>query len=326
MRYLLTLLNVILATILLYILIYPKIQAGKVVEARILFEKDISALPLYIAEEKGFFDSLKIKVTIEETYKSGEEFDEIAKTTAHLGSGIPWSTLLFKSAARPKAVRLILSMESTISEPYDAIFVKKERLRRKRIRKYKDFEGKRLGFPRGTMYDLLLKYFLQGEGVNVDRIVFVPVSQSEMDSAIQNNLVDILLAVEPARSILMGDKSVELFEDAFLEKHLITPFPVGAHFTSLANVNLNKRIVKRLQSALNMAVDVIRTNPEEALNVAKKYLEIPENLELNLFSFKKYDEMDQTTLERFSKLLYDAGVVLFEVPVSEMFLKPEEIR
>lgn len=326
MRYLLTLLNVILAAILLYILIYPKIQAGKVIEAKIIYEEDISALPLYVAKEKGFFDSLKISVTMEETPKRGEEFDEIIKSTAHMGSGIPWTTLLFKSAARPEAVRLILSVESTISEPHDAIFVKKERIRRKRIKKYKDFEGRRVGFPRGSMYDLLLKYFLKGENVNIDKIVFIPVSYSEMDSAIQNNLVDVLLCVEPARSVLKNDKSVVLFEDAFLEKHLITPFPVGAHFTSLANINLNRREVKRIVSALNMAVDLIRTNPEEALNIARKYLKFTEDIEISVFSFKKYDEIDETNLGRFAKLLYEAGVVLFEIPVLEMLLKPEEAR
>jgi len=326
MRYLLTLLNVILAAILLYILVYPKIQAGKVVQAKIIYEKDISALPLYIAKEKGYFDSLKINVSMEETPKTGEEFDGIVKTTAHLGSGIPWTTLLFKSAARPEAVRLVLSVESTISEPYDAIFVKKERLRRKRVRKYKDFEEKRVGFPRGSMYNLLLKYFLKGEGVNIDRIVFIPVSFSEMDSALQKNIVDVLLAVEPSRSLLKEDKSVVLFEDAFLEKHLMTPFPIGAHFTSLANVNLNRREVKRLVSALNRAVDLIRSNPEEAIDIARTYLEFPEHIETSFFSFKKYDEIDETHLERFSKLLYDAGVVLFEVSVSEMLLKPEEVR
>ena len=318
----LTVINIILAAILAYILVYPQIQANKIIEAQALYVKDLSALPLFVAEDMGFFDSTRVRCQLEEVEKPGSDVDEVMKTASQMSFGLDWGTFLFKAAVRPEAYRVVMSTSSTISEPYTALFVRK----RSRIRKFKQFAGKKIGYPRDTRALEFLKMLLKKDGVDVEKCNFIAIADFEMDSALVKKLVDVLLAFEPYRSLLMKDPNVRLFADAYFERNLFTPFPLGLAYTTITNISVHKKAVQRLVKATDMAVEWIRKNPDKAIEIARKRFELPDSLIFNLPTYQKHEELDFVQFNRFVTKAKEAEIILFEIDANKFLLRPEEIK
>ncbi len=321
----LTVVNIILAGILIYILLQPKIQASKIVEAKIYYRNDVSAAPLFIAEANGYFDSLKVKVSVEEVGKVGEDVENVLKGLGQLASGTDWGVFLFKAKVRPSAYRIVTNATSTISVPYTALLAPPK----SRIRSLKDLIGKKVGFLRGTKDEELVRYILRSSGINDSMVNFTPLMASEMRNIFNPEsamvAVDAVVAVEPYRSMLIKS-GARIVEDGFIEKHTVTPFPVGLSYTSITNLELQKNATRRVIQAMNMAIDFLRKHPDSATVIVKNRLNVPEDINLMLPTFEKYSEVDAAQVDRYVEVLKNANVLFVDVPVDSMILSAEEIK
>jgi ABC-type nitrate/sulfonate/bicarbonate transport system substrate-binding protein len=313
--------NIILAAILVYILVYPQIQAGKQLEAQVMYMDGIGALPLYVAEDKGFFDTLRITVTADKILKRGEMEENVGRGVGEMAINSLWPTFLFKAAGRPEAYRLMYSVSSSLSDPYAAILTKSSR-----IKKLSHLAGKRIGILQESRDDDLMRFVLTAEGVTTEDISFLTFGVSEIEGALLNDMVDVLVAVEPFRSRLLANEDVRLVEDAVFENRLLTPYPFSCTVTSIANLELKKKEIQRLHGALDMAVDYIRNNPDSAAAVVRTRFGYEDTLAIGIPDFRKYDELNEALLVSLSQKLVEAEVLISETPVAETMLLPAEIR
>jgi ABC-type nitrate/sulfonate/bicarbonate transport system substrate-binding protein len=125
---------------------------------------------------------------------------------------------------------------------------------------------------------------------------------------------------------MMAMDGIRVIEDAFFENNVQTPYPISCSFTSIANLELNKSEIQRLHKALDKAVDFIRTKPESAAAVVRARFGFEDTLAVGIPDFRKYDELNEALLANFSKELVAAEVLISEVPVTDVMLKPSEIR
>lgn len=330
MRKILPIINIILALILIYILIYPQLKTKKVVSVNILYEQNIASLPLFVAQDLGYFDTLRVKIdTLREVEKPGKEVDAVTTSAAQAAMGLSGDGFIFKTGPRPDAYRLIYLCSSTEGAPATALFVKrppKRKRRKKRIKGIKDLVGKRIGYLRGTHYEDILKYIVKEEELDPNKFHFTPLSSFEMDSAIQKDLVDALVAIEPYRTMLLNQsEEVQLLEDGFFENHAVSPFLLGVGFTSNVNVQLKRNATQRILKAMSMAIKFIRTHPDSALAIADRHLEMPEDFTFALPNYSDYKEINIPGLIRWASFLKDADVLLFDVDVEQYIFKPEEM-
>ncbi len=321
----LTVVNIILAAILIYILVQPKIQASKTVEAKIYYRNDISAAPLFIAEANGYFDSLRVQVSVEEIGKAGEDVENVLKGIGQLASGTDWGYFLFKAKVRPGAYRLVSNVTSTISVPYTALLAPPK----SRIKKLSDLVGKKLGYLRDTKDEYLIRYALRSQGINDSMVSMVPLMRSEMKNVFNPDsslvAVDAVLAVEPFRSILIK-QGARIVEDGFLEKHTVTPFPVGVTYTAVTNLELRKNATQRVVKAIGMAIDFMRKDPDSATAIIRSRLDVPQEVDLSLPTYEKYNEIDPDQINRYVEILKKANVLFVDIVADSMILSPEEIK
>ncbi len=322
MNKILTVINLILIGLLVYILIYPQMQARKTVEATVVYQLDVGALPLFVAEKYGFFDSTNVKVETKEALFGIEGIEDVAKGKAQVLVGINWLNALFKMAARPEAYRVLYSASYGADHPYTALLT----LRKKRIRKLKQLQLKKVGFLRGSRMDFFLKTFLKKEGVDPDKISFVGLLPSEMDSALEKNLVDALLAPEPYRSLLLDRKGIRILEDGFLLKRIVSPLPISLGVTSIVNLNLNKAKVQRVYQALEMALRFIRDYPDSAAQIFRQRFELPDSAVVNLPRFSTYQELEPARLQKVVEACKEAQILLVDIDPSQLILQPSEIK
>ncbi len=322
----LTVINIILLGILIYILIRPKIQASKVVEAKVYYTEDITAAPLFIAEANGYFDSLKVKVTMEEVAKAGDDVENVLKGLGQLAAGTDWAMFLFKAKARPSAYRIVSNATSTISMPYTALLASPK----SRIRSLKDLVGKKVGIPRGTKYEPIMRHILRSNGINDSLVTFRGVMRSEMrnifdpESSLVN--VDAVLAIEPYRSMLIK-KGAKIIQDGFVE-HVpgLTPYPVGVSYTSITNLGLQRNATRRVIEAVNMAIDFLRKHPDSATAIVKARLNVPKDVDIVLPTFEKFNEIDIARLDNYAQFLKECNVLFVDIKVDSMVLSLEQIK
>lgn len=323
----LTLVNIILAAVLIGILIYPRIQAGKVVQTKVVYEPNLYAAPLFVAMEKGYFDELHVQVEAEKTDRAGDEIDEVVKGKATVGFGAPWNTFFFKVSSRPSAYRVVASAQSTVTTPQTALVTLKRPPRPRRpIRKLSQLLGRRVGFLMGSKDHFLLRYILKKEGVDPELVNFVALSLSDMATALDDGVVDALLVVEPFRSLYLSRKDIRVLQDGFVEKNFFTPYPIGVTYTSVVALDLKGNEARRVIHAVERALEFIRAFPESTKMILRKYLELPDTLDFNLPDFTGYRDIDLTTLERLYQSLRETEVLLRDFDYKDLLLQPHEVK
>ncbi len=322
MTRILTLINLILLGVLVYILIYPQMKARQVVEATVAYESTPGALPLFVAQDLGLFDSLKVKVTAEEALIGPEVVDDVGKGKYQMLFGVDWPNALFRMSARPEAYRVAYSVSYSQTDPYASLIT----LRKSRIRKLKDLLLKRIGYPKGTRYDLMLKHYLKQEGLDPEKVSFIGLLPSEMTTALDRNLADALLIVEPYRSLVVHREDIRILEDAVFARRIVSPLPVFAGLTSIVNLNLTKAQVQRVYAAVEQAIRFIRENPDSAAQILRQHFELPADAPVNLPQFKTYQEIDPTRLEAVISHLKETSVLFVDLDPNDFLMTPSDIK
>ncbi len=318
--------NLILIGILIVILWLPgRIRKGPE-EARVYFMRDISALPYWVAQEKGFFDSVGVIVKAEEVVRVGDEIAMIRRGTVVLGLGFPWDALIGKADTGLANFRVVYSVFGTPDKPATALLARKDA----GITSVKDLTGKRIGYWQDTRGALEVPAILLSLGVDTAGVKMVALSSGEMPTAFADNRCEAMVVFEPVRTQYLADTdNILVLEDGFLEKYLVSGgrLPVSAVFTSVPNLRLRRDATVRAVRALNMAVDYIRANPAEAEKIARANLTLPEGADLALPEFRRYDEEDYMVIESYMKKLNEMSVILFEPPdLKNLYLRTSDIK
>jgi ABC-type nitrate/sulfonate/bicarbonate transport system substrate-binding protein len=318
--------NLILMGILIAMLWLPtRVKKGPE-EARAYFVRDISALPYWVAQEKGFFDSVGVKLKADEVIRVGDEIAMIRRGTVVLGIGFPWDALIGKADTGLANFRVIYSVFGTPERPATALVA----ARGSGIASLSNLKGKRIGYWQDTRAYLEVPPILVALGVDTAGTRMMALSASEMPTAFADNRCDAMLVYEPLRSLFLSDtENIIVVEDGFLEKHLAPNgrLPVSVIFTAIPNLKLRHESTVRLIKALNMAVDYIKANPEEAKKIASSNLNLPEGAEFTLPEFRRYDEEDYGTIESYVKKLSEMSVILFEpTNLKDLYLRTADIK
>ncbi len=322
MTRILTLINLILLGILVYILVYPQIKARQEVEATVVYQQTPGALPLFVAEKLGLFDSVKVKVTAEEALLGPEVVDDVGKGKYQMLYGVDWANALFRMSARPEAYRVAFSANYSQSNPYASLVT----LRKSRIRTLKDLLLKRIGYPKGTRYNMVLKHYLKQEGLDPDKVSFIGLLPSEMTTALDRNYADALLVVEPYRSIVVRREDVRVLEDAVFTRRVVSPLPVFVGLTSIVNLNLTKAQVQRVYQATEQAIRYIRQFPDSAAQILRERFNLPEDAPVNLPQFETYQEIDPTRLEAVIAHLKEAEVLFVDIDPNDFMMSPSDLK
>lgn len=313
--------NLILLGVLFYILTAPSRNAKAVQEIKITLYKDLSALPVLVAQEKGIFEKNKLSPTIDEVDKITDEVNLVTRGTYHFAAGIPFDVFVFKAKDNPELPRLIYLTKGTVDNPQSALFVIKGKME-----KIEDLKHKKIGYLINTKQRDILESILSDYGIPYDSVKLMAMTMKELMNAYKDSLVDAVLAVEPVRSYLIKVEGKEPLEDAFLEKHFINPYPYGIAFTSLVNVQLRKNIVKKLISTLKEALQFVQNNPKEAFDIYRERYDIEADYTPDLPQFVDFVRANQSTIDNFVNEMSRREIILFKVNFGSLILNEATVR
>lgn len=223
-------------------------------------EKYLIYLPVYLAEEKGFFDSVGIEINIKFSGNDDQVFATVLKGEAQFGVGDPVFTAI--SRERGAKGKVVASIVDGV-----AIWGVTKRKDIKYIEKPEDLAGLRVGtFPEpSTNYTLMKQTILKGgDKLKNTRIVQAPIGSQI--ALIEKGLADIAMELEPAASIAESKG----YRVVYSSPRFYGPFSFTGLTTTEEYINSKHDVVQRVVRALEMAVRFAHTNQSGTIEIARK--------------------------------------------------------
>lgn len=303
MKTLLNILIIILALTLLYILIYPQYQEGKVYELKIGVDNSVGSLIPYLAEAKGFFQGQKLKPVYFYSEDPDYLYDKLLSQEIDLAV-LPWSTVLKRVCEKNESVKVFISSDFRTGIPVDGFFIHPK----EKIKSLKDLKGKKLGIPPALKE--IVPIILTENGVKPTEVLTFELPQSEILNKIKNHELAAGILWEPYRTQAIKEGLVLLL-DGFLPKSIITPYPGCLYALNPLLFRQRRRVAIRIKIATDMAITIIDKEAPQVRKIFLTRLNLdPEQLaDFNLPEFQKLTGINEAQISSYLLYLVDKGVI-----------------
>jgi NitT/TauT family transport system substrate-binding protein len=271
-----------------------------------------ASLPLFIAEEKGFFAEEGLKYEATPIATSNQLIDGLAAGNLDVfpeSSAVPVLAVELQSPGRMK----VFSVSAiTKKAPFDAILVKEN----SPITKLADLAGKRIGTFPGTTSSSLLKKYLTDNNVDVSKILFLPMPAPNQLTALVEGSVDAVHAYEPTIAIALNKGGFRKLPGSVYAE-MLDPNPQGVAAISTKLLREHPSVAKKVIRALERAMVFMRENDAEARQIMAKRLKLDEPVaKSSVFLYMlPHREIDQGTLQKYSDMLTTLGELKGKVKV-----------
>jgi ABC-type nitrate/sulfonate/bicarbonate transport system substrate-binding protein len=274
---------------------------------RIGYLNIVASLPLFVAEEKGFFKEAGIQYETTVVATSNQLVDAIVAGNLDCyieSSAVPVLAVELQS---PGKLKVFSVSEITSQAPFDALLVKED----SSIRTLSDLSGKRIGvFPGSTATNLLKKY-LKDQGVDVSSIAFVPLPPANQLTALIEGSVDALHAYEPTTAIAMAKGGVrQLFGSAYAA--MLSPNPQGVAAVSAEFIKKHPDTAAKVVSAFERAMVFMKERDAETRQILAKKMGLSEDVVKHcVFLYMlPHNQIPVDIFQRYSDMLTDLGELL----------------
>ncbi|MEL6353005.1 MAG: ABC transporter substrate-binding protein [Cyanobacteria bacterium J06627_28] len=256
----------------------------------------VGQLPLYIAQEKGFFAEEGLDFSLSLFGASGDYISAFSSDNIDSVAPVSAEAVLMKSQG--KDFKIVLIQDNSVGG--DGI------LARDTIESIEDFKGQRIAVDTtGVSYFFLLQV-LKEAGLTKDDITIVNADPASAAAAFESGNVDIAVSYAPylpqtARSV---DDGRIIYDSSSMPTAIIDLYLVDTAF-----IEENPAAVQAFVNAIFKGTQFMDDNFEEALEIGATELEVtPEELEADLKGVKIPSVEDNLNmLARPDSDLYVAG-------------------
>src|SRR3954447_5765038 len=161
-----------------------------------------SDVTFYAAEEKGWFDYMRIEPVYERFDSGGRNFTALATNQIDVGIGSP-SVGLYNAIARGVTAKMVADRASSRAgfNSYQ-MFARKELVDGGLLRDFADLRGKRIAVAAtGTTADVVVGRALERGGLTLADADVLEMPYPDMAAAMVTNAIDVGVAPEPSASL-----------------------------------------------------------------------------------------------------------------------------
>lgn len=228
------------------------------------------ALPVFVAQENGYFKEQGLNVMLEEYQTAQPMMDALVSGKIDIG-GFCALPITFGAIARSKTDLLFLGgMYENSEHPISVLIVKDTA----NIKSVSDLKGKRVGILPTRAYEVWLQQILSSNEIHPTDVIIRHVPPNLQADALNSGSVDALFTNDPAATITMSKGfGTRIYDEALVPKATgMTPFYFGSFNIRKDYAAKNPHIVLKVAKAIDKASKYINSNPETAQLAMKKYL------------------------------------------------------
>jgi len=228
------------------------------------------SLPVFVAEEKGFFKDEGLKVDL-------KRYDTAQPLMASLIAG---NINIAGYTALPITYNMMLRSKTDLYFSTSMIEDQKHRISylivpkdTKKDFKISDLKGKKIGILPTIAYKAWMEQILLKNNIKIEDVELVQINPALSPTALKSGQVDALFTNDPAATTVLQQGIGRLLSDEVeVPKYLGEPFVFGSFNIRKDFADKNPKITKKVLSAIDKAVDFVNKNPDESKELMKKYL------------------------------------------------------
>lgn len=313
--------SAVICIVLIFITIFSPLACSKKqppegkVLVRIGYLNIVASLPLFVAEEKGFFEDAVVQYKATVIATSNQLVDALVAGNLDCyieSSAVPVLAVELQS---PGKLKVFSVSEITYQAPFDALIVKED----SPIKTLSELSGKKIGvFPGSTATNLLKKY-LKDKGVNVSSITFVPIPPANQLMALIKGSIDALHAYEPTTAIAMAKGGVrQLFGSVYAA--MLSPNPQGVAAISAEFIKKHPDTAAKVVSAFERAMVFMEEHDAETRQILAKKMGLSEDVAKHcVFLYMlPHNQIPVDIFQQYSDMLTDLGELSGKVRVEEL--------
>lgn len=275
-------------------------------------------LPLFVAEEEGFFNRHGVEVELVRFASSPEIGTALTTGGADVGASIAFSVVLSNESRDPGQLKIFI-VDSENQTNYLSSFVARPGTN---IHRLEDLKGKALGVFPGPTAVTFCRLVLEKHGINPDADLkkFVELQAASHIPALQSGAVDAVFTYEPTGTQAVMELGADRFLPAAVESEIMSPWQAGVWVMSTRWAAVHPTEANAVTAALYDAVDFIARDPRAAKNALSRFTSIKLAIAEKTpnIPFAKVPDADLTALQRQEDILFERKIVSKRVPVSSL--------
>jgi NitT/TauT family transport system substrate-binding protein len=281
------------------------------------------ALPVFVAQEKGFFEKHGLNVRLQKYETAQPLMDALVSGSIEIG-GFTALPITLSAMARSKTnLIFVAGMFEDEKHPISILIVKKDN---SPIKSIKDLRGKRIGILPTRAYEVWLQKILVANGIDPSEVIIQQISPPLQADALNSGTVDALFTNDPAATITVSRGiGIPLTEEPLVPSVTgYNPFYFGSFNVTEKFANENPEKVKKIAKALDEAIRYISANPDSARILMTGYLPEPQQKFVSDFPnsfFRTTNEVSNTDLKNMADYYLKEKVLPTEIKVDGLQYK-----
>ena len=279
----------------------------------------LASLPLYVAQENGYFTEQGIEIEVFNLQSSNQLVDAVVRGDIDIvveSSAVP---ALIVETIDSNKLKIFSVSDITPETPFDSVIVKADST----LESLEDLENKKIGvFPGSTATNLLKKYLTE-QGIDISTIEFIQIIPPNQLSALYAGSIDALHPYEPSTTIAIESGNAKKIYGSVYASQL-NHNPQGVALISTAFLKSNPELAKKTIAAFDKASDFIEQNDEETRKIIEKYVGVDENVANNvvILYMGRSDEIDSVIMQEYADMIFEIGELESRVDVSDILYLP----
>jgi ABC-type nitrate/sulfonate/bicarbonate transport system substrate-binding protein len=275
----------------------------------------VASLPLFVAEEKGFFKDEGIQYEATAIATSNQLVDAVVAGNLDCyieSSAVPVLAVELQSSGKLKVFSV---SEITPQAPFDALLVKED----SPIKTLSDLSGKRIGvFPGSTATNLLKKY-LTDKKIDISSTSFVPMPPANHLAALLEGSIDALHAYEPTTAIAMNKGGIRQIHGSVYAE-MLSPNPQGVAAINVTFINKYPNTAAKVVRAFERAMVFMKEHDAETRQILAKKMGLSEDVSKRcVFLYMlPHDQIPVDIFQQYSDMLTDLGELSGRVQVEKL--------
>lgn len=252
--------------------------------------------PIFVAQEKGYLAEAGLDVQLQKFSNANLIMEALSRGEIDGVGTIAYSTLFAFENSSPDKFRIYHGASETKDTGFSALIVKKN----SGITSPEQLKGKKIVMRSGLSSKSQGEVVIKAIGLDIKDVEFIQVESSLLISVFAKDEISAFLDIQPFATMIVQKGLGEVLIVSPRAKYVLNPYPLAGAVLSREFIAKNPDVAKKFKSAIEKAIEFIRTNETEARKIFQKYLELEENIAINmpLAKFEKVSEVDREAVAK----------------------------
>ena len=277
-----------------------------------------ACLPYFVGEDMGYFSKQGLEIKPIRFETSQQMMDGLLQGQVDVITSAASAVGLLVQEKSPDQFRVFGVNTNGTENPLDVLIVKTN----SNIKTIQDLKGKKIGSFPGVQALILLKKFLNANGLSQNDVQIQEMKQDLHLQALDSGQVDAVLTYEPNATIGAQKGISKVLIKAPFAQVSVDPYPTGIFAISKSYLEANPQVAQKIIMAFDQSMNYANNNQVEARKVLTKFVPVEQSIAtlVPISHFETLATMDKNSFQKFADILFAEKVLTKQSDVNAFLI------